>query len=69
MAPAFVLELYFSAVIWAIRDPLVYIIHHQRASLLVGNLFSATAVIDKALKYKFPSLPAALLCAERRCVL
>lgn len=57
MAPAFAVELYLSAVIWAIGDPPVCIIPHQWASLLVGNLFSATAVIDKALKYKFPFFP------------
>lgn len=65
MALALVAELYLSVVIWAIRDPPVYIIPHQWATKLAGNLFSVTAAIDKSLKYKFPllsHLPFSELC-------
>lgn len=63
MARAFAEDLYLSVVIWAIGDPPVCIIRHQWTSLLVGNIFSATAVIDKALKNRSPPPPPRPSCS------
>lgn len=57
MAQALVVELYHSVVILAIGNLPVCIIPRQWASLLDGNLFSVTTVIDTALKYRFPYCP------------